>query len=94
MPSRVPACAHGLDESVRPEFIGSVLPVNESVAIRCARLHVPDTRPERDALIAATALEHGLTVVTRNAADFKPTGVSLVNPWKSRRGAGPTRRAQ
>jgi hypothetical protein len=57
-----------LDESVRPEFIGKVLPVNEAVAIR-------------DTLIAATALEHGLTVVTRNPADFKPTGVSLVNPW-------------
>ena len=70
-----------LDGSVRPEFAGRVLPVNEAVAIRCARLHVPDPRPERDALIAATALEHGLTVVTRNEADFKPTGVALVNPW-------------
>jgi predicted nucleic acid-binding protein len=58
-----------------------VLPVNEAVAIRCARLHVPDPCPERDALIAATGLEHGLTVVTRNVADFKPTGVALVNPW-------------
>ena len=76
-----------LDESVRPEFIGRVLPVNEAVAIRCARLHVPDPRPERDALIAATALEHGLTVVTRNEADFKPTGVALVNPWSGKRSA-------
>jgi predicted nucleic acid-binding protein len=57
------------------------LPVHEAVAIRCARLHVPDPRPERDALIAATALEHGLTVVTRNVADFEATGVGLVNPW-------------
>ena len=53
--------------------------MNEAVAIRSARLHVPDPRPERDTLIAATALEHGLTVMTRNEADFKPTGVSLVN---------------
>ena len=56
--------------------------VDASVALRCARLHVPDKRGERDALIAATALVHGMTVVTRNVADFKPTGVTLINPWK------------
>jgi toxin FitB len=44
-------------------------------------LHVPDPRPERDALIAATALVHGMTVVTRNVADFAPMGVALLNPW-------------
>jgi len=51
------------------------------VARRAARLHVPDKRGERDALIAASALIHGMTVVTRNITDFKPTGVSLLNPW-------------
>ena len=51
------------------------------VAQRCARLHVPDPRAERDALIAATAMVHGFTVVTRNVADFEPTGVALFNPW-------------
>jgi predicted nucleic acid-binding protein len=55
--------------------------MNEAVAIRCAALHLPAPRPERDALIAATTLEHGLTVGSRNEADFKPTGVSFVNPW-------------
>lgn len=70
-----------LDRAVRPEFTGRVLSVDEAVAICCARLHVPDPRPERDALIAATALEHGLTVVTRNVDDFRLTGVDLVNPW-------------
>ncbi len=70
-----------LDGSVRPEFAGRVLPVDDAVAIRCARLHVPDPRPERDALIAATALEYGLTVVTRNVADFQLTSVGLLNPW-------------
>ena len=52
------------------------------VALRCANLHVPDPRAERDALIAATALVHGMTVVTRNTADFEPTGVPLRNPWQ------------
>jgi predicted nucleic acid-binding protein len=49
--------------------------------VRCAHLHVPDRTNEIDALIAATALVHGLTVVTRNVSDFKSIGVSLINPW-------------
>ena len=48
-----------------------------------APLHAPDLRPERDAYIAATALVQGLTVVTRNVADFEPTGVRLLNPWET-----------
>jgi predicted nucleic acid-binding protein len=52
------------------------------VARRCARLHIPDKRGERDALIAATALVHGMKVVTGDVADFKPTAVTLVNPWE------------
>ncbi|VWC14724.1 type II toxin-antitoxin system VapC family toxin [Burkholderia pseudomultivorans] len=70
-----------LDGHVMPEFSGRVLPVDTAVAQRCARLHVPDRRSERDALIAATALVHGMTVVTRNVADFVETGVAIVNPW-------------
>ncbi|RFO98304.1 VapC toxin family PIN domain ribonuclease [Rhodoferax lacus] len=70
-----------LEQHVLPEFSGRTLPVDTAVAQRCARLYVPDKRGERDALIAATALVHGMTVVTRNVADFLPTGVSLVNPW-------------
>jgi hypothetical protein len=72
-----------LEQHVLPEFSGRTLPMDTAVAQRCARLHVPDKRGERDALIAATALVHGMTVVTRNVADFLPTGVSLVNPWES-----------
>ena len=60
---------------------GRILPVDTDVAQRCARLHIPDPRPERDALIAATAMVHSLTVVTRNSADFEATGVALLNPW-------------
>ncbi len=71
-----------LDQHVLPEFSGRTLPIDTAVAQRCARLHVPDKRGERDALIAATALVHGMTVVTRNVADFKPTGVAIVNPWE------------
>jgi predicted nucleic acid-binding protein len=70
-----------LDARVLPEFAGRILPVDEAVALRCARLQVPDPRSERDALIAATALVHGLTVVTRNTADFASTGVALLDPW-------------
>lgn len=70
-----------LEQHVLPEFSGRTLPVDTAVAQRCARLHVPDKRGERDALIAATALVHGMTVVTRNVADFLPTEVSIVNPW-------------
>ena len=70
-----------LDEQVLPAFAGRVLPVDLAVAQRCAHLHVPDPRAERDALIAATALVHGMSVVTRNVEDFAPTGVAIVNPW-------------
>lgn len=70
-----------LDHHVLPAFSGRVLPIDATVALRCARLHVPDRRAERDALIAATAISHGMTVVTRNLADFEPTGVALCNPW-------------
>ena len=70
-----------LDAHVVPEFADRVLPVDMAVARRCAGLHVPDRRGERDALIAATALVHGMSVVTRNEVDFEPTGVDVINPW-------------
>lgn len=70
-----------LDGQVLPEFASRTLPIDSDVARRCAGLHVPDPRSERDALIAATALVHGLAVVTRNVADFEKTGARLVNPW-------------
>lgn len=70
-----------LDGQILPAFSGRILAVDTAVARRCAKLHVPDPRSERDALIAATALTHGLTVVTRNIADFEPKGVGTLNPW-------------
>ena len=70
-----------MDRHVLPEFLERTLPVDSAVALKCARLHVPDLRAERDALIAATAIVHGMTVVTGNLSDFEATGVGLVNPW-------------
>jgi hypothetical protein len=73
-----------IDNQVLARFEGRVLAIDTAVAQRCARLHVPDPRAERNALIAATALVHGLSVVTRNVADFEPAGVLLINPWAHR----------
>jgi len=73
-----------LNSQVIPSFADRILPVDIAVAQRSARLHVPDPRPIRDGLIAATALVHGMTVVTRNIADFEPTGVQTLNPWNVR----------
>ena len=70
-----------MDRHVRPEFAERTLPVDAAVALKCARLHVPDPRAERDALIAATAIVHGMTVVTRNVADFRKIGAAVVDPW-------------
>ena len=72
-----------LDDQVIPAFASRTLVIDTAVALRSARLHVPDPRSEADALIAATALVHGMTVVTRNVADFAPTGVAVFNPWSS-----------
>ena len=71
-----------LNGHVIPAFNGRILDVDTAVAQRSAKLHIPDPRPVRDGLIAATALVHGMTVVTRNVADFEPTGVKTLNPWQ------------
>jgi toxin FitB len=79
--------AHGailrgwVNDQILTRFNDRILAVDTGVAQRCARLHVRSPRAERDALIAATAMVHGLTVVTRNVTDFEPMGVPLLNPW-------------
>ncbi len=70
-----------LDHQVLPRFEGRILAYDTAVALRCARLHVPDPISERDAIIAATALVHGMRIVTRNVADFANTGTEIINPW-------------
>ncbi len=70
-----------MDSRVRPEFAERVLPIDDAIATRCAHLHIPDRRREADALIAATALVHGLTVVTRNVQDFDGTNLIIIDPW-------------
>jgi predicted nucleic acid-binding protein len=73
-----------LEASVLLGFADRLLSIDLAVARRCARLHVPDPRPIRDAYLAATAWVHGMTLVTRNEEDFAGTGVSVLNPWKAR----------
>ena len=70
-----------LDEHVLPTFSDRILPIDTKVARRSAALHIPDPRPIRDALIAATALTHSMTIVTRNVVDFESAGVQILNPW-------------
>lgn len=71
-----------LDNHVRPQFAGRILPIDDAIATRCAQLHIPDRRNEADALIAATALVLNLSVVTRNVKDFHETGVVVIDPWQ------------
>jgi len=70
------------ESHVLPAFAGRILPVDTAVAQRCAALHVPDPRPAMDSLIVATALVHGMTLVTRNVIDFQSSGVTIINPWE------------
>ena len=70
-------------DGVTDVFDGRTIPFSASMAKRCAALHFPNALSERDAMIAATALEHRFTVVTRNLKDFQSTGVQLLNPWEA-----------
>ena len=71
-----------LEDYVMRSFSGRILPVDIDIVLRCAALHVPNPCSYRDSLIAATALVHGMTVVTRNVAHFARTGVQTLNPWE------------
>jgi len=70
-----------LNEHVLKAFSDRVLSFDTSVALACTQLHVPNPKSERDAMIAATAIIYGLTLVTRNVKDFKHIELDLINPW-------------
>ena len=74
-----------LEDQVLTAFDGRIIAFDTAAARRCATLHVPDRKSDRDAMIAAIALVHGLRVVTRNTADFADTGAPLLNPWEPSR---------
>ena len=82
-PSQGAVLRRWLEAQVLPAFAERILPIDTAVARRSAVLHVPDPRPVRDSLIAETALVHGMSVVTRNVADFAPTGVEIIDPWQA-----------
>lgn len=71
-----------LNHDVGIAFEGRTLPVDTETARLAATLHVPDPAPAIDALVAATALAHGMRVVTRNAGDFaRFKDLHVINPW-------------
>jgi predicted nucleic acid-binding protein len=81
-PSQGALLRQWLNSRVVPAFADRMLAVDADVALRAAALHVPDPAPFRDALIAATAQVHEMTVVTRNVKDFvRFVGTEVVNPW-------------
>lgn len=80
-----PAQARSLEAWLKTQttlFGGNVLPVTAAIADGWGRLMSATNLPDVDLILAATALEHDLTLVTRNVADFAGTGVRVLNPWK------------
>jgi predicted nucleic acid-binding protein len=72
-----------MQKHVLPTFADRVLAIDLTVGQQCAALHIPNPRSDRDALVAATAIVHGMTVVTRNVNHFQEMGVTVVDPWQT-----------
>lgn len=68
-------------DSVRTGLSNPMLEVTPEIARVCAAIQVPHRRPLEDALLAATALHHDLTVVTRNVKDFDVPGLRVIDPF-------------
>lgn len=71
-----------LETIVLPTFTNRILSVDTAVARASAKLHIPNKRPDRDAMIAGTAITYGLAIVTRNVRDFDPSVSPIINPWE------------
>lgn len=80
-PAQYAVLREWMDAYVLPTFSGRILAFDATVALRCAKLHIPNPHPHGDAVIAATAIVHGMQVATRNVSDFEPMGVGTINPW-------------
>lgn len=85
---RAPVLRNWLEDEILTGFADRILPFDIAVARTCASLHLPRTRPQRDAMIAATALVHRAMLATRNVRDFADAGVRVLNPWDYRVGTG------
>lgn len=72
-----------LTQEIQPKFAQRILPITTEIALSCASLHIPNKRPFSDALIAATAIQHNLTLVTRNIKDFQGLKLRLINPFEA-----------
>jgi toxin FitB len=71
-----------LSDQIMTTYEQRTLPLSRAVALICAGLHIPNPKSERDAWIAATAIDAGLSVVSRNVSDFAGIGVGLINPFE------------
>lgn len=81
-PARGVVLRRWFEDDLLPAFAERTVPVDLDAVRLAAAVHVPDPRPERDALIAASAIARGLVVVTRNTRDFASLGVDLLDPWE------------
>ncbi len=87
-PARRAALRHWLSHHLLTDYAGRILPIDEGVMVTWSRMVLtsgkkPGQLPCMDALLAATALHHGLTLVTRNTADFAAFKLNILNPWEA-----------
>lgn len=69
-------------DSIKHKYQATILPISVEIADRWGRLVSSTQLPPQDLMLAATAIEYDLTVITRNTADFKGSGARIHNPWK------------